>query len=70
MNSEEHKRSVVKALTYRILVIALDFFFVLVLTKRTDLALGFVVGSNIYSTFAYYAHERAWNKIKWGIKSA
>lgn len=59
-------RSVVKAVAYRILIIVLDFTVIYFITKRTDIALGFVVISNIYTTVAYYFHERIWNGISWG----
>ena len=30
-------------------------------------ALGFMIVSNIYTTVAYFLHERAWNRIQWGV---
>ena len=65
---ENWQRSIVKAIAYRIIIIILDFLTVFVLTKKTELALGFVVVSNIYTTLAYFIHERLWNKIHWGIE--
>jgi uncharacterized membrane protein len=61
------KRSLVKALTYRIAIICLDFTVVYLLTRKTEAALGFMVVSNIYTTVGYFVHERIWEKIKWGI---
>jgi len=29
-------------------------------------AFGFMIVSNIYTTLAYFFHERIWGKIKWG----
>lgn len=60
------KRSLVKAITYRSVIIVLDFSAIYVLTGKVDVALGFMVISNIYTTAAYFIHERIWNKIKWG----
>jgi uncharacterized membrane protein len=62
------KRSLVKAITYRSVIIVLDFSVIYLLTGKVDVALGFMVISNIYTTAAYFIHERIWNKIKWGIK--
>ena len=62
------KRSLVKAITYRCAIIVLDFSVIYILTKRVDVSLGFMIISNIYTTGAYFVHERIWNKIKWGIK--
>ena len=60
------KRSLVKAITYRSVIIVLDFSAIYLLTGKVDVALGFMVVSNIYTTAAYFIHERIWNKIKWG----
>ena len=62
------KRSLVKAFTYRAIIVALDISVIYLLTGRVDIALGFTVISNIYTTVAYFAHERVWNKIKWGTE--
>ena len=69
--SEVHrtsKRSLVKAFTYRAVIIVLDFSVIYLLTGRVDVALGFMIISNIYTTAAYFVHERIWNKITWGIE--
>jgi uncharacterized membrane protein len=62
------KRSLVKAITYRAVIIVLDFSVIYLLTRRVDVALGFMIISNIYTTVAYFIHERVWNKIQWGIE--
>jgi uncharacterized membrane protein len=62
------KRSLVKAITYRAVIVVLDFSVIYLLTGKAVIALGFMVVSNIYTTAAYFIHERIWNKIKWGIK--
>jgi uncharacterized membrane protein len=59
-------RSLVKTITYRVLILTLDFSVIYLITKRIDIALGFMLASNIYTTIAYYAHERIWDHIKWG----
>ena len=46
----------------------LDFTTITLFTKRYDIGLYFVMLSNIYTTLAYYIHERVWNKTKWGLK--
>ena len=57
-----------KAATYRVVIIILDFTVIYLLTRRVDVAIGFMVISNVYTTVAYFVHERIWNRIKWGIK--
>ena len=68
MQNRTTKRSLVKAVTYRIVIIILDFTVIYILTHRVDVAVGFMVISNIYTTAAYFVHERIWNRIRWGIE--
>jgi adenylylsulfate kinase len=65
---EEHKRSITKAVTYRLIIIALDVTAVFLFTGRLDIAVGFMIVSNVYVSIAYYLHERLWNKTNWGKK--
>jgi uncharacterized membrane protein len=60
------KRSVVKAVTYGLAVGCLGFAVLYLLTKKTAVALGFIVVSNIYTTVCYYIYERIWARIAWG----
>jgi len=53
------KRSLVKAVTYRGIIVILDVTVIYLLTGRVDIALGFTIISNIYTTVAYFLHERA-----------
>jgi len=62
------KRSLVKAITYRIVIVCLDFLVVYVLTKKTEVALGFMIISNIYTSVGYFLHERIWARIRWGTE--
>jgi uncharacterized membrane protein len=66
---EEWTRSLAKALTYRILIIILDFSVIYIFTGRIDIAFWFMIASNVYTTIAYFAHERIWDRIKWGKDS-
>ena len=66
----EQRRSLVKAVTYRILIMILDFATIYALTGTVRVAIGFMIASNIYTTIAYWAHERAWARIGWGIEEA
>jgi uncharacterized membrane protein len=60
------KRSIVKTITYRVIVVILDFIAVYLFTGKLETALGFTIVSNIYTTIVYFFHERIWDKIKWG----
>ena len=61
------RRSVVKALTYRTLIMCLDFVTIYLFTGEARIAVGFMVASNVYTTVAYFLHERAWSRIRWGV---
>ena len=63
------RRSVVKALTYRLVIMCLDFGTIYLLTGTIRVALGFMIASNIYTTIAYFIHERLWAGISWGISA-
>ena len=64
----EERRSIVKAITYRIVIMVLDFVTIYLMTGTVKVAIGFMIASNIYTTLAYFAHERIWTRIKWGIE--
>lgn len=63
---ETKQRSVVKAISYRAIIIFADWVFVYFLTRRSDVAILVAVLSNIYSTGLYLGHERLWNRVRWG----
>lgn len=66
MKLETLRRSVVKTITYRVIILILDFTSIYLFTGKLEVALGFMVVSNIYTTLIYFFHERAWEKVKWG----
>ena len=61
------RRSIVKATTYRVLIMCLDFATIYILTGTPRVAIGFMIVSNIYTTVAYLGHERLWARVTWGI---
>ena len=65
--TETRKRSIVKAVTYRVFIVCLDFAAVYLLTGKAQLAAGFMIVSNVYTTVGYFAHERVWSRIRWGL---
>lgn len=64
--SEHTKRSIVKAITFRIIILISDGIIIYSITHRYDVALAVILFSNISSTIIYFIHERVWNKINWG----
>jgi uncharacterized membrane protein len=63
---ERVSRSVVKAITFRVIIITADVIIVMAITHRYDTTFGVVVGTNIASTILYLLHERMWNRVHWG----
>jgi uncharacterized membrane protein len=61
-------RSVVKAVTYRVVIVCLDFLVVYLLTHQVKTAAAFMILSNIYTTAGYFLHERVWANIVWGME--
>jgi uncharacterized membrane protein len=64
MPQETKLRSAAKAISYRLIIIILDFAVIYLMTGKTSIALGFMLISNAYTTVAYFIHERIWNKIR------
>jgi uncharacterized membrane protein len=60
------QRSVVKSITFRVLVVIADLIVIYILTKRIDTTIWLTVATNLTSTILYFIHERVWNNIKWG----
>ena len=64
------RRSIVKAVSYRLMIVMLDFAAIYIFTGQLRIALGFMIASNIYTTIAYVLHERIWARITWGTQQA
>ena len=63
-------RSIVKALTYRSVIVCLDFLLIYLLTGKIRTAAGFMIISNTYTTVAYFVHERVWSGVRWGVRTS
>ncbi len=64
---EQAPRSLIKTLTYRILIILSNGLLVYIVTEDPRLTGEITLGAAIISTTLYYLHERLWNRIQWGI---
>lgn len=64
--SEARTRTVVKAVTWRILATLTTITIVFLFTKKIFLSLGVGFAEVIAKITFYYLHERAWQKISWG----
>ena len=64
--TETLRRSIFKTISYRVVILILDFVSIYLFTGQIKVAFGFMIVSNIYTTLGYFFHERIWDKIKWG----
>lgn len=65
---EDHRRSIVKTISYRILIIISNAIVIYIMTGNMNLTASFIGITSIVSTLVYFAHERLWNEIHWGKK--
>ena len=63
---ESVHRSIMKAITFRALILVSDCIIVFAITRRYDITFGVMLFSNIASTLLYLFHERLWNGSHWG----
>jgi len=68
--SESPKRSVVKAISYRFIIMFSDAIVIGFITHSYQIVAGIIIFSNISSTILYLVHERVWNGIHWGKQVA
>lgn len=67
--NEQSTRSIVKAITYRLLIIAATSIIVWIYTGDPALTTTITISTTISNSLLYFVHERIWNKIKWGKQS-
>ena len=65
---EKRKRTIVKTLSFRILATITTVLVVFIFTGSATISLGIGVIEFVTKPFLYYAYERVWNRIEWGIK--
>ena len=64
---ESHKRSIAKAVSYRVLGSLLTAAIALALSGQWDIALGIGLIDGVAKMGAYFLHERVWARIQWGM---
>lgn len=65
---ESHKRSIAKTVTWRVVGTLITFSVAYLLTGNLVLSIGIGGLDTTIKLFAYFFHERGWNKIKWERK--
>jgi len=69
MVSETRSRSLLKALSWRIIIIFTDFTIVYLLTREVKFASTFAMIKFFTGIVLYFLHERGWNLVHWGRAS-
>lgn len=64
--NEHIGRSLIKAITFRILIIIANGVIVFTYTHNYDITTTIMFLSSVSSTVLYLIHERLWNNIHWG----
>ena len=63
---EHPKRSLVKAITWRVIALFITILAIYIYSKDIKESLVVGISANAIKIFLYYAHERVWNRIKYG----
>jgi len=63
---ESIKRSLLKTLTWRVVILITDFFIAYLFTQDFALAGSFALVKMFVASAFYFLHERSWNLISWG----
>ncbi|MCD6406378.1 DUF2061 domain-containing protein [Candidatus Aerophobetes bacterium] len=63
---ETRKRSLVKALTYRVIVTLVAFLLAYHYTESVEKSIQIIVYYYLGSVIIYFLHERLWLRIRWG----
>ena len=63
---ESHKRSIVKALSWRVIATLITGITALVITGEIKVAVEIGLIDTVAKLGVYYAHERLWNRLKYG----
>jgi adenylylsulfate kinase len=66
--NESKKRSITKAITWRILATVTTMALVFLFTGEWVLTVGVGLLDMLIKLLAYYVHERAWLRVRWGRK--
>lgn len=63
---DSHRRSIAKALSYRVLGLVITTTVALVVTGRAQFAAAIGIVDTLVKVLFYYLHERAWNRARFG----
>jgi len=64
---ESHRRSIVKAVTYRVVGSSVTGLVAWAVTGSLRAGLSIGLADSAIKVFSFYLHERAWHRVKWGL---
>jgi uncharacterized membrane protein len=67
---EHHRRSLAKAISYRVFATSIVFVIAFAFTGSFGSAARIGVSAAIGKTVLYYVWERVWSRITWGTEAA
>ena len=65
---EARKRSIAKAVLYRVIGVVGTAIIVFLFTRKIEMSLGIAVADFCAGVALYYIYERLWNLVPWGRK--
>ncbi len=65
---ESRKRSLAKAITWRIIAMTLLTAVTWLFTSDAQVTASVVIVASTIHVITYYIHERLWERVKWGRK--
>ena len=64
---QARKRAILKALGYRVVMVAITIVIAWALVGDVRTAIDIGVVANVVKTGTYYTYERLWDRIAWGL---
>lgn len=64
---QARSRALAKTLLYRALMVVITVLVAFVVTSNVGDALNIGIAANVVKTGTYYAYERLWDRVSWGI---
>lgn len=64
---QARSRALAKTVLYRALMLVITVSVALVVTGDIAQALNIGIAANVVKTGTYYAHERLWDRVSWGL---
>ncbi|MEE8354164.1 MAG: DUF2061 domain-containing protein [Dehalococcoidales bacterium] len=67
---ETRKRSIAKALSWRLIAVIITTVTTYLFTRETSVALGVGIVDSLVKLGTYYGHERLWTRLSFGRRKA